>query len=73
MTRLQTLSPLLIIARVGFGLTHSGGRSQLSSGRVAASHSEAVHVNITRSQVSDYPSGDLYPMQAVKSEAGIAA
>ncbi|KAI0657974.1 hypothetical protein C8Q70DRAFT_918454 [Cubamyces menziesii] len=72
-TQLATLSPLLIIARVGFGLTHSGGRSQLSSGRAAASHSEAVHVNITRSQVSDYPSGDLYPMQAVKSEAGIAA
>ncbi|KAI0629131.1 hypothetical protein C8Q77DRAFT_307220 [Trametes polyzona] len=71
--QLATLSPLLIIARVGFGLTHSGtrshattGSSQLSSGRYGM-HSDAVRIDINRTQVTDMPGSDVFAMRTVKS------
>ncbi|KAI0820318.1 hypothetical protein BC628DRAFT_1330506, partial [Trametes gibbosa] len=71
--QLATLSPLLIIARVGFGLTHSGTRSKPSTGSSIVSssrygqHSETVRIDINRTQVTDSPSSDFYAMRAVKS------
>ncbi|OJT02888.1 hypothetical protein TRAPUB_6558 [Trametes pubescens] len=70
--QLATLSPLLIIARVGFGLTHSGmrshattGSSHVSSGRYGT-HSDAVRIDINRSQITDGQNADFYAMSAVK-------
>ena len=72
----QTLSPLLIVARVGLGLTHGNlsshisrtGTAQLSTARFAESNT--LRVDIHRSAVSDYETGqkDSFAMHAVKSE-----
>ncbi|KAH9852018.1 hypothetical protein C2E23DRAFT_885894 [Lenzites betulinus] len=74
--QLATLSPLLIIARVGFGLTHGGTRSKATVGSSAHSsggrygqHSgpEPVRIDINRTQVTDNPSSDFYAMRVVKA------
>ncbi len=77
----QTLSPLLIIARVGFGLTHgnlsthgmsSAHQTQLSTARfgTVTDNNNTLRVDIHRSQVSDYEAmrKDSFAMRAVKSD-----
>ena len=60
---MQTLSPLLIVARVGLGLTHGNLSSQLSHGGNATTQlstarfgteSNTLRVDIHRTAVSDY-------------------
>ncbi|KAI8974515.1 hypothetical protein BD414DRAFT_178233 [Trametes punicea] len=67
LSQLATLSPLLMITRVGFGLTHSSRSGQRSVPQIHPT--SGIQVNITRSEVRDFPSsGDLYPMHDVKSD-----
>ncbi|KAI0644222.1 hypothetical protein C8Q79DRAFT_134666 [Trametes meyenii] len=75
-SQLATLSPLLIIVRVGFGLTHgsfnsanpSGSANVVSTARFG-SNSEALRIDVHSTQVSDYTSSrDLFAMRAVKSD-----
>ncbi|KAI0794048.1 hypothetical protein C8Q74DRAFT_1365574 [Fomes fomentarius] len=78
--QLATLSPLLIIARVGFGLTHgnlsthgmsSAHQTQLSTARFGTvTDTNTLRVDIHRSQVSDYEAmrKDSFAMHAVKSD-----
>ena len=74
----QTLSPLLIVARVGLGLTHGNlsshvshhaGTTQVSTARFGT-ESNALRVDIHRTAVSDYEAGhkDSFAMRPVKGD-----
>ncbi|KAI0666803.1 hypothetical protein C8Q78DRAFT_422966 [Trametes maxima] len=62
--QLATLSPLLIIARVGFGLTHG-----TLADTAGPDHISTLRIDISRSQASEYPavSRDTYALQTFKS------
>ncbi|KAI0644278.1 hypothetical protein C8Q79DRAFT_1002175 [Trametes meyenii] len=71
--QLATLSPLLMIARVGFGLTHgtsaaaTTGSTQLSTARFGGT-SDALRIDINRSQMSDDVDPEGYAMETMKSD-----
>ncbi|KAI0644220.1 hypothetical protein C8Q79DRAFT_974762 [Trametes meyenii] len=63
--QLATLSPLLIVARVGFGLTHGTLADTAGPGQIST-----LRIDVNRSQVSEHPasSRDTYALQTFKSE-----
>ena len=73
----QTLSPLLIVARVGLGLTHGNMSSQISNHATAqlstarfGTESNTLRVDIHRSAVSDYDGlgKEAYAMRGMKQD-----